>query len=90
MERKVIETSKKGAYIAGIIGIVATLLMAVAIIFFWEFIRAFEGYGYTGAFLISILGGATIVVPVPMIVVVFALGGGNEIPLYRWSSRRFR
>ncbi len=75
MERKAVETSKKGAYIAGIIGIAATLLMAVAIIFFWEFIRAFEGYGYTGAFLISILGGATIIVPVPMLAVVFALGG---------------
>lgn len=80
MECKAVETSKKGAYIAGIIGIAATLLMAVAIIFFWEFIRAFEGYGYTGAFLISILGGATIVVPVPMIVVVFALGGVMKYP----------
>ncbi len=80
MERKAVETSKKGAYIAGIIGIVATLLMAVAIIFFWEFIRTFEAYGYTGAFLISILGGATIVVPVPMLAVVFALGGVMKYP----------
>lgn len=67
--------SAKSAYILGIIGVVATLVMAVAVVYFWEFVRALEGYGYLGAFLISILGGATIVVPVPMLAVVFALGG---------------
>ena len=82
MERKVTEASKKRAYILGLIGIIATLLMAVAVIWFWEFIRAFEGYGYTGAFLISILGGATIIVPVPRIVVVFALGGVMKYPVF--------
>ncbi len=80
MEHKVAATSRKKAYIAGIIGIVATLSMAVAVIFFWEFLRVFEAYGYTGAFLISILGGATIIVPVPMLAVVFALGGVMKYP----------
>ena len=82
MERKVTEASKKRAYILGLIGIIATLLMAAAVIWFWEFIRAFEGYGYAGAFLISILGGATIIVPVPMLVVVFALGGVMKFPVF--------
>ncbi|HUV56273.1 MAG TPA: VTT domain-containing protein [Dehalococcoidales bacterium] len=82
MERKVTETSKKRAYIMGLVGIIATLLMATAVIWFWEFIRAFEAYGYTGAFLISILGGATIIVPVPMLVVVFALGGVMKFPVF--------
>jgi len=67
--------SVKSAYILGIIGVVATLVMAVAVVYFWEFVRALEGYGYLGAFLVSILGGATIIVPVPMLAVVFALGG---------------
>jgi uncharacterized membrane protein YdjX (TVP38/TMEM64 family) len=49
--------------------------MAVAVVYFWEFIRTLEGYGYLGAFLISILGGATIIIPVPMLAVIFALGG---------------
>ena len=80
MEHKVAAASRKKAYIAGIIGIVATLFTAVAVIFFWEFIRAFETYGYTGVFLISILGGATIIVPVPMLAVVFALGGVMKYP----------
>lgn len=80
MENKVAATSRKKAYIAGIVGIAATLFMAVAVIFFWEFIRAFEAYGYTGVFLISILGGATIIVPVPMLAVIFALGGVMKYP----------
>ncbi len=67
--------SAKSAYILGIIGVVVTLVMAVAVVYFWELVRALEGYGYLGAFLISILGGATIIVPVPMLAIVFALGG---------------
>jgi len=57
------------------------LLMAMAVIYYWEWVRALEGYGYLGAFLISILGGATIIVPVPMLAVVFALGG---VMKYTW------
>ena len=55
--------------------------MAMAVIYFWEFVRGLEGYGYLGAFLISILGGATIIIPVPMLAVVFALGG---VMKYTW------
>ena len=55
--------------------------MAIAVIYFWEAVRALEGYGYLGAFLISILGGATIIIPVPMLAVVFALGG---VMKYTW------
>ncbi len=67
--------SARKAYIIGTAGVVATLLMAIAVIYFWEFVQKLEGYGYLGAFLISILGGATVIVPVPMLAVVFALGG---------------
>jgi len=73
--------SAKTAFLVASIGAVATLLMALAVIYFWEFVRGLEGYGYLGAFLISILGGATIIVPVPMLAVVFALGGVMQ---YTW------
>ena len=66
--------SRKKAYILGIVGVVATLLMAAAVIYFWEFVSGLEAYGYLGAFIISIFGGATIIIPVPMLAVVFALG----------------
>jgi len=76
MEHRASKVSRKMALSLAVIGIVITLLMAVAIVFFGEYVREeMEGYGYLGAFIISILGGATIVVPVPMLAVVFALGG---------------
>ena len=73
--------SAKKAYILGVVGIAATLLMAFAVIYYWEFVRGLEAYGYVGAFFISIMGGATIIIPVPMLAVVFALGG---VMKYTW------
>ena len=73
--------SAKAAYILGIFSAVATVLMALAVVYFRSFLRELEGLGYFGAFLISILGGATIIIPVPMLAVVFALGG---IMKYTW------
>ena len=75
MAHEIKRDSAKSAYILGIIGVVVTLVMAVAVVLFWENVQKLEGYGYLGVFLISILGGATIIVPVPMLAVVFALGG---------------
>lgn len=75
MEQKVNKDSVKRALILGSVGVVITLLMAVAVVLFWEYVQKLEGYGYVGAFAISILGGTTIIVPVPMLAVVFALGG---------------
>jgi len=67
--------SSKRAYYLGILGIVLTVVMAVAVVYFWEEVQALKQWGYLGTFLISILGGATIIVPVPMLAVQFALGG---------------
>ncbi|MBN1692990.1 MAG: VTT domain-containing protein [Dehalococcoidales bacterium] len=68
------------AFIFGIVGIVVTILMAVGIVVYKEQVQALQNYGYVGAFFISILGGATVIVPVPMLAVVFALGGVMEYP----------
>ncbi len=73
--------STKTALFLGIFGIAATLLMAGAVVYYWEWVHRLGAYGYVGAFLISILGGATIIVPVPMLAVVFALGRVME---YTW------
>ena len=67
--------SYKRAYYLGILGVVLTVAMAVAVVYFWEEVQALRHWGYLGAFLISILGGATIIVPVPMLAVQLALGG---------------
>jgi uncharacterized membrane protein YdjX (TVP38/TMEM64 family) len=80
---EVVTSSKKSvrwALIFGIFGIIVTILMAVGIIVYKEHVQALQNYGYIGAFFISILGGATVIVPVPMLAVVFALGGVMEYP----------
>ena len=72
--------SSKLAYFLGILGIVLTIIMAAAIVIFKDQVQELRQYGYVGAFFISILGGATIVIPVPMLAVVFALGGAMKGP----------
>jgi membrane protein YqaA with SNARE-associated domain len=66
--------SAKWAYIIGIAGIILTLVMIAAIVYYGSYIAELKHYGYLGAFVISVLGGATIIIPVPMLAVVFALG----------------
>ena len=81
MEQPASKISVKTAYLIGALGVVLTLVMAAAVVYYWEFVRGLEAYGYLGAFFISILGGATIIIPVPMLAVVFALGG---VMKYTW------
>jgi uncharacterized membrane protein YdjX (TVP38/TMEM64 family) len=80
MTEKAIKKSARRAYVLGILGIVLTILMAAAIVFYKEEVKELQHYGYVGAFFISILGGATIIIPVPMLAVVFALGGVMPSP----------
>jgi len=63
LEPEVKGSSAKWIYIVSILSALATLFMAVAVVYFYEFVRALAQYGYVGAFMISILGGATIIVP---------------------------
>ncbi len=81
MQNKVRKGSVKKAYILGIVGVIITVLMAVAVVYFRWTGQELRHWGYLGAFLISILGGATIIIPVPMLAVVFALGG---VMKYTW------
>ena len=69
------------SYFIGILGIILTILMFVGIFVYQKELESLRHYGYLGAFLISILGGATVVVPVPMLAVVFALGSAMGSPL---------
>ncbi len=54
-------------------GVLLTLLLVAAIVYFWEEIQRAQGYGYVGGFVVSILGGITII-PAPSFLVTFALG----------------
>jgi membrane protein DedA with SNARE-associated domain len=64
----------KRAYWIGGIGITLGIVIIVAVILHWDEIRGLGNYGYLGAFLISVFGGATIIAPIPMTPVVFTLG----------------
>ncbi len=66
--------SKRWEYYVGIGGLLLTVAVMVAVFGYWEQIRALEHYGYLGAFIISIFGGAIVIAPIPMTPAVFALG----------------
>lgn len=75
-ERKRFRKSiQKGELFLGILGIVITVLLVWVFIANREHLDALGAYGYVGAFIISILGGATVLIPVPSLITVFALGG---------------
>ena len=79
-EKATRKKSVKWAYFLGIFGLIATILMVIAVIYYKDELNSLQHWGYLGAFIISILGGATIIIPVPMLAVVFALGGAMDHP----------
>jgi membrane protein DedA with SNARE-associated domain len=72
--------SRRWAYVISIAGVLLTILMFVAIIAFNDQVKEMQRWGYLGAFIISILGGATIIIPVPMLAVVVALASAMGTP----------
>ncbi|MFC1932569.1 VTT domain-containing protein [Chloroflexota bacterium] len=61
-------------YLISSLSFLLSLLLAAAVVYFWEEIQGAQAYGYVGGFLVSVLGGIT-VIPAPSLVVVFTLGG---------------
>ena len=66
--------SRKKEYIIGGVALALTLAYCIAVVVYWDYISQAQHYGYFGAFVISILAGATVFVPIPGILVVFTLG----------------
>src|SRR4030042_5931636 len=58
-----------------LIALMFSLLVGALIAIFRERIMGLGSYGYLGAFFVSVLCSAAIVVPVPCVLLVFALGG---------------
>lgn len=67
-------TLKKWTFWVGALGIAFTIAIIIGIILYRDRLQEFQQYGYLGAFLISIFGGATILAPIPMTPMIFALG----------------
>jgi membrane protein YqaA with SNARE-associated domain len=69
--------NKKGWLKKRIIPILTLLLVlaiTIALFLYRDKVAEFGNYGYLGAFLVSLISNATIILPVPGIMVLFALG----------------
>ncbi len=75
---KTAEVVRKGIakkeYIVGGLALAITFLGCLVAIYYWEYISHLSKYGYAGVFVISILAGGTVFVPIPGLLVVFTLG----------------
>lgn len=67
-------------YRTQIVAFVSSIVITALVVIFREQLAALRGYGYLGVFLISMVGNATVLFPVPSLAVVFA-GGGVLDPL---------
>lgn len=57
-----------------IIMIVLAVVISAALFIYRDIVVGLGEYGYLGAFLISLIGSATIILPVPAVVALFAIG----------------
>lgn len=64
-----------------LLGLILVVLLSVVIFVFRDKFVNLQGYGYVGLFILSILGNATIVLPVPVVLTAF-LGGGIFNPFW--------
>jgi membrane protein YqaA with SNARE-associated domain len=62
-------------YKTQISALIVSLVITTLVLVFHRQIAALRAYGYLGVFLISLLGNATVILPVPSLAVVFAGGG---------------
>jgi len=66
---------KRWEYWLGIAGLVLTITIIAIVVRYIDDIQALRGwYGYVGAFLTGVFGGATYIAPVPMLPTIFILG----------------
>jgi uncharacterized membrane protein YdjX (TVP38/TMEM64 family) len=65
---------------AQVIAFVSSVAITAVVITFRDQLVALKEYGYLGIFLVAVIGNATVLLPVPGLVVVFA-GGGVLNPL---------
>lgn len=80
-ENKTDNTERRGWFRRNIRYLVALLLVLVImggiLCVYWRYpekIEELEAYGYLGAFLVSAISAATIIVPVPGLIIIFTLG----------------
>jgi membrane protein YqaA with SNARE-associated domain len=64
----------KGLTASRVVALVVALGITASILIFRERLAAFAAYGYLGIFIVSLLGNATVILPVPVLLAAFAGG----------------
>jgi len=67
--------SKKRKYIYGGLFFGGVIAVCVLLVYHWEYLIRFQQYGYLGLFIMTIVTGFSIPLPVPYMVLTFTLGG---------------
>jgi membrane protein DedA with SNARE-associated domain len=67
--------SKRRKYIQGGLFFGGVIAVCVIMVFHWEYLVRFQHYGYLGLFIMTIVTGFSIPLPVPYMVLTFTLGG---------------
>jgi len=68
-------SSKRKKYIFGGLFLGGIIAAFVVIVYNWQAISRFQNYGYVGLFLISLLAGFSLPMPIPYMVITFIFGG---------------
>lgn len=58
----------------GMLTVGFTFSLAILVVVYWQSFQDMAGYSYLGMFFISIIGGATVIVPVPSLALQFTMG----------------
>jgi len=66
---------RKWEYWVGVLAVLVTFGLALLVVLNWHSVGQITGYGYFGGFVVSALGGGTVLIPIPMAAVQFTLGG---------------
>ncbi|UCC90162.1 MAG: hypothetical protein JSW24_03190 [Dehalococcoidia bacterium] len=71
----VTSVSSKRKYIFGGLFLGGIIAVFVVIVYHWQEISRFQNYGYLGLFLISLLAGFSLPMPIPYMAITFIFGG---------------
>lgn len=71
---KIKATLKRWEFWAGTLSLAVTFGLAIIVVFYWQDVQELAGFSYLGLFFISIIGGATVIIPVPSLAVQFTMG----------------
>lgn len=71
---RLINILQRWEFWVGILSVGLTFTLAVLVVVYWQSFQEAAGVSYFGMFAISIIGGATVIIPVPSLALQFTMG----------------